>query len=253
VKRKRIKSSNSGQALVITSLIITILLLSTAYYVFEVKRDVITDETADDSTLAAIRLSSVNTVISALANVSNGGDNSVLLTDLNRLASTISNHTYDGSFGLFFTLSDLPPYQNGTWISWDSNGTAISSARVGFLVNFSGPSTAYSSQYETNVTTALNIEGEYSGNDAEKDVNVTCRMFNENEPAPISDITVSYENETAGTWFKIDPSNLQMIDYGNGTYLVSFKAYAQNVLQVSVQVHDLRGIFAVANTTTTGV
>jgi hypothetical protein len=229
------------------------LILSTAYYVFEVKRDVITDDITDDSNLAGIKLSSVNTVISALANVSNGGNNSVLLTDLNKLASTVANHSYNGNSGLLFTPSDLPPYQNGIWITWESNGTAISSACVSFLINFSGPSTAYSSQYETDVTTVLNIEAGYTGNDAEKDVNLTCRMFNENEPASVSDITVFYQNETAGTWFQVDPSNLQMIDYGNGTYLMSFKAYAQNVLQLSAQVHDLRDIFVVANTTITGV
>jgi len=72
-------------------------------------------------------------------------------------------------------------------------------------------------------------------------------MFNENEPASISDITVLYQNETSGPWFQVDSSNLQMIDCGNGTYLISFEA--QNALQVSVQAHDLRGILVVANTT----
>jgi hypothetical protein len=253
VKRKSVRSSNSGQALIIASLVITMLLLSTAYYVFEVKRDVITDQTTDDSTFAAIKLSSVNTVISALANVSNGGDTSVLSTDLNLLAATLENYSYGGNSELTFTLTDMAPYQNGIWISWESNGTAISSACVSFLLNYSDPSTTYSSQYETNVTTILNIEAEYAGNDTENSVNVTCTMFNENAPAPISDITMVYQNETAGPWFQVDPSNLQMTDYGNGTYLMSFSAYTQNILQVSAQAHDLRGIFVVANTTLTDI
>jgi hypothetical protein len=252
MKRKCTRSSNSGQALIVTALVITMLLLSTAYYVFELKTDMTTDQTADDSTFAAIKLSSVNTVISALANVSNRGDNSVLSTDLNMLASTIENQSYGENSILQFTLSNMPPYQNGTWISSEPNETAISSACVSFLINFSGPSTTYTSQYETNVTTALNIEGECMGNGAEDNVNLTCTMFNENEPASISDITVLYQNETGGPWFQVDPSNLQMIDYDNGTYLLSFEAYTQNALQVSVQAHDLRGIFVVANTTFTG-
>ena len=253
MKRKCVRSSNSGQALIVTSLVITMLLLSTAYYVFELKTDMTTDQTADDSTFAAIKLSSVNTVISALANISNEGDNSILSTDLNELASTIENQSYGENSNLQFTLSNVPPYQNGTWISWESNGTAISSACVSFLINFSGPSTTYSSQYETNVTTALNINIEYAGNETENNVNLTCTMLNENEPASFSDITVLYQNETAGPWFQVDPSNLQMNYNGNGTYLMSFEAYAQNFLQVSVQAHDLRGIFVVANTTLTGV
>jgi len=261
MKRKRVRSSNSGQALIVTSLVITMLLLSTAYYVFEIKTDVATGQAADDSTFASIKLSSVNTVISALANVSNGGDNSVLSTDLNELASTIENQSYGENSNLQFTLSNVSPYQNGTWISWESNGTwiplesngtAISSACVSFLINFSGPSTTYSSQYETNVTTTLNSNIEYAGNETENNVNLTCTMLNENEPASFSDITVLYQNETDGPWFQVDPSNLQMNYNGNGTYLMSFEAYAQNFLQVSVQAHDLRGIFVVANTTLTG-
>jgi hypothetical protein len=254
VKKKFIRSSNSGQALIIASLVITMLLLSTAYYVFEAQRNTITDQTAEDPALVALKLGTVNTMISALANISNGGDRSVLLTDLNEFSLTVGNHSYDGNSDLLFTPSNLPPYQDGTWISWDSNGTGISTACVSFLINFSGPSTTYSSQYETNVTTTLTIEGVYTGNDTEKSVMVTCRMFNENEPASVNDITVLYQNDTDGQWFKVDPSNnLQMIDYGNGTYLLSFNAYAQNVLQVSAQAHDLRDVFVVANTTCTGV
>lgn len=251
VKKKRVRHSNAGQALIVTSLIIAMLLLSTAYYVFDVQRDAATDQTTDDSTVAAIKLSSLNTVISALANVSNGGDSSVLPTDLSNLAATLGNYYYDGNPDLIFTLSDVPPYQNGIWISWESNGVAISSACVSFLINFSGPSTTYSSQYETNVTTTLNIEGEYAANGSGNNVNVTCTMFNENEPASINDIALFYQNETAGPWFQVDPSTLQTVDYGNGTYLMSFNAYTQNILQVSAQAHDLRGIFVMANTTLT--
>jgi hypothetical protein len=103
------------------------------------------------------------------------------------------------------------------------------------------------------MTTTLNIEAENASNNTENNVNVTCTMFNENEPASISDITMFYQNETAGPWFQVDPSNLQMTDYGNGTYLMSFSAYTQNIVQVSAQAHDLRGIFVVANTTLTDI
>jgi hypothetical protein len=254
MKKKRVKSSNSGQALIIASLVITMLLLSTAYYVFEVKRNTVTDETAEDPALAATKLATVNTVISALVNVSNGGDKSILVTDLNELSLTVRNHSYDGKRDLLFTPSNLPPYQNGAWISWESNGTGISGACVSFLINFSSPSTTYSSQYETNVTTALTIEGVYTGNDTEKSVKVTCRVFNENEPASVNDFTMFYQNETGGLWFKVDLSNNpQMINYGNGTYAMSFNAYAQNALQVSAQAHDTRDVFVIANTTCTGV
>jgi hypothetical protein len=247
-------SGRSGQALIITSLIITLLFLSTAYYVFETGQRVGENEKTVLSIFSATRVGTINTVISALANVSNGGERAVLTLDLSRLSSAIRDHFYDSQCTLGFTPLNSSPYQDGTWLSWESSEIGVSSAYVNFLLNFSGPSLVYWSEYETNVTTVLTIEGTYTGDTAQKSANVTCRIFNENQPALATSITLFYQNETGGSWSAVDSSHaLNTTDYGNGTHFFSFNVITEDILQVSAQVRDLRGVFVMANATCTGI
>jgi len=246
--------NNSGQALIISSLIIAVLLLSTTYYVFEVRRSVPNDETTTDSNLEAIKSSTTNTMISALANITNGGDIGTLTEDLNRLSSNIQNHFYGGQCLLQFTPLNTSSYDEGTLISWGQNGTGTSSSNVNFAVNVSEPTDTYYSEYQTNVTTSLVLGSTFSYTGTGRTVNVTCQMLNENEPALAKDISVFYQNETGGPWIMVDSSsNLTVNDFGNGTYLISFNANAQDFLQVSVNAHDLRDVLVVANATPTEV
>ena len=247
MKRRFKNSGNSGQALIITSLIITMLLLSTAYYVFEIENNVTGDSTSMDYAFQATKVGTVNTVVSALANVSNGGNPSVLETNLQRLASAIESSSYDGDSRLLFNPLNSSPYQDGMEISWGSNGLGISSAYVSLSLNASGSSLRYYSEYAVNVTTALTIEGSFTGNESEKSVNATCRVYNEEGFALAKGITLLYQNETDGPWMPVNPlDNLNTIDYGNGTYFLSFNVYAQNVLEISAQVFDSRDIFVIA-------
>jgi hypothetical protein len=249
MKRKRIRSNNSGQALIVTSLIISMLLLSTAYYVFEIEENVTDNSGSIDYAFLATRLSTVNTVISSLANVSNGGYRSVLMASLDRLVSVLESHSYDGQCHLLFTPLNSPPYQDGIETSWESNGLGISSAYVSFSLNVSGLSVSYYSGYAVNVTTALTIEGSGTSSGSETRVNIMCRVYDEQGFALAKDITLLYQNQTDGTWITVSPLNNNVIDYGNGTYFMSFNLYTQNVLNVSAQVHDSRDIFVMANTT----
>jgi len=254
MKGRNAKSHNSGQALIVASLVISVMLLSTAYYVYDTEVNITTSQTAADLSFLTTKSSIVNTLTSALANVTNGGDTGILRTDLDELSSTIENDSYDGILDLQFTPLNSSLYQNGIYISWGSNGTGISSAFVSFLINFSGPYDNSYSEYEANVTTAIAIESTITGNGPEKDVNVTCTMLNEEDSALASDITIYYQNETSGPWTTVLPSdNLISIDYGNGTYFMSFTVSAQNTLQVSAQAHDLRNILVIANTTSVEV
>lgn len=246
--------NSSGQALIISSLIIAVLLLSTTYYVFEVRRSVTNDETTTDSNLEAIKLSTTNTMISALANITNGGDTGVLREDLNKLSSSIQNLFYGGQCLLEFMPLNTSSYDEGTWISWKKNGMGTSSSFVNFAINVSEPTDTYYSEYQTNITTALVLGSTYSSSGTEKTVNVTCQMLNENEPALVKDISMFYQNETGGPWIMVDSSsNLTMNDFGNGTYLVSFNVNAEDFLQVSANAHDLRDVLVVANATSTEV
>jgi len=243
------KKSDSGQALIITSLIITMLLLSTAYYVFEINNNVTDDSASIDYEFSATKLSTLDTVVSALANASNGGGTSVLTANLDRLVSILQSHSYDGEIRLLFIPLVSASYQNGIETSWGSNGSGISSAYVNFILNESAPSVNYCSQYATNITTALIVQASSTGNDSEKTVNATWTVYSEQGFALAKDIRVLYQNETDGPWIPVDLLSNNLIDYGNGTYSLCFNAYALSTIEVSAQVHDSRGIFVMANAT----
>src|SRR3989304_7362015 len=86
MKRQRCRQ-NSGQVLVITSLILLLLLFSTALYVAETEKNTPISYAEEDISFVAYRLGTVHSVISALANISNGGSVEVLAEDLNRFES----------------------------------------------------------------------------------------------------------------------------------------------------------------------
>jgi hypothetical protein len=249
LKPKRLYHNKSGQALIVSSLIIAVLLISTAYYVLEINTTVTMEQTRLYSVFFTTKQSTVNTVINALVNMSNGGDTGILSADLERLTAAVENYSYGGRYDLSSAPLDSTPYQAGLLISWGINGLGISSAYVSFALNFSSPREAYSSAYEVNVTTDLTLQGFSTVNGTQKIVSVICQVYNENNTAMANDIALLYQ-ETGGPWTIVDSSSgLKMNDYGNGTYLASFDTYAQGVLQVSARVHDLRGIFVMANTT----
>jgi hypothetical protein len=225
------------------------LLLSTAYYVFEIENNVTDNSTSINYAFLATKLSTLNTVVSALANASNGGDASVLAANLDRLVSALESHSYDGETRLLFTPLNSALYEDGIETSWGSSGLGISSACVNFTLNESGPSVSYYSEFAVNVTTALALQGSLTGNDSEKTVNAACKVYSEQGFALAEDIKVLYQNETDGPWIPVSLLDNNVIDYGNGTYSLSFSVYAQNVVEVSAQVHDSRGIFVIANAT----
>jgi hypothetical protein len=80
-------------------------------------------------------------------------------------------------------------------------------------------------------------------------VNVTINVVKEDSPSLAANITVLYQS--LGGWHI--PS-FQEIDYGNGTYLVSFETdIPEENIFVSAQVFDLREIYVQANATCTGI
>lgn len=241
---------NRGQALIITALIITLMLMSAVYYVLETENQTISTQGTADSYFSVAKISTRNTVISALANVSNGGDEQALTTSLEKLSSMLHAHSYDAEFDLSFTPLNATPYQDGTWISWGQDGSGVSSAYAIFVINFSGSSENYSSTYETNVTTSLHINGTYTVEGSDETVNMTCTVYGENGPTLANRIAILYQNQTDESWLSVDQqNNLTTVDFGNGTYNISFSAYSQGPVNVSVQINDLRDIFVLANAT----
>jgi hypothetical protein len=241
------KRSNHGQALIVAALIIALLFISTTYYVLETEKDTISLQSTTEIDLSAIKASIKNTLISALANISksafanisNGGGREVLMEDLKNLSSTVHNYTYDAESDLSFTLFNSS-------LSWEHLGFGVSSAYASFTINESGLALNYFTTYEVNITTALQIEGVYKSEGAEKTVNISCTVYDENGPALANKIVILYQNQTDGSWLKVGQ---QPIDYGNGTYDISFVAYSPEPINVSAQVNDLRNIFVMANAT----
>jgi hypothetical protein len=259
MKRKRLNHKNSGQTLIITSLVIALLLLSVVYYVFEVERkNDIHTSTSLNSYVLAIKLGSKNTVLSSLVNVSNGGENETLTANLNKLSSIIGNQSHFGKCNIIFTPLNFSPYQSGIWISWDSNGLGISSAYANFTLDFTGMQTDAQLEYNVNITTTLNVEGVYNTLEGKtKQVNLTCRVFNEGKPALAKNITLFYESDgdlAIQEWIPVDSPSIT--DYGNGTYFLSFIAETKTStapVLISAHVHDSRDVFVWANTTCTEI
>jgi hypothetical protein len=258
MKNRRLSRSNSGQVLIIASLIITMLLLSTALYVAENEKASPVYEPRADTVFPLYRVSTMHTIVSTLANISNGGNTEILVTDLNQFKSAVAAHSYDAIFKMEFTPLNVAPYQDGAWIAWGSSGMGVSSAYVNFVLNSSGTSATHYSEYAVNMTSELNISGYYALlTGSLKQVNVTCTLSNEGKPALAQNFTIYYEQDgslSPEEWVQV--ASPSIVDYGNGTYRMSFTAETEDQsdpLLVSVHCHDLRGIFIKANVTCTQV
>ena len=250
MKKRSLKSNSSGQVIIITALLIATLLLSTAIYVIETEKEVPTASTGEENVFTGYLQSARNTLISALSNVTSGGDTSVLTSDLNELNTAITSYSYQNMVQMDFTPSDMSPYQNGIWISWGTDGQGISSAYADFTFNSSAPSTASSLEYAVNVTSEVDLSGSYQQlNDTSKQADLTVNLLNDGEPALAQNLTFCFQNDTAG-WVTVDSPSIS--DFGTGTYGVSFIAGTDQPtgpLPVSVLCQDQRGIFVAANVT----
>ena len=258
MKNRRLSRNNSGQVLIIAALVITMLLLSTALYVAENEKAAPVYEAGAETVFPLYRLGTMHTIISALANISNGGNAEILVTDLNQFESAVAAHSYGAIFEMDVTPLNVTPYQDGAWIAWGSSGVGVSSAHVNLVLNSSGTSATYCSEYAVNITSELNISGCYAQlTGSEKQVNVTCTVSNEGKPALAQNFTIYYEQDgslSPEEWVQVaSPST---VDYGNGTYRISFTATTSqpnDPMLVSVHCRDLRGIFIKANVTCTKV
>ena len=240
--------------LVIASLVVTLLLLSTALYVSEIEKNATIHEQRVNPAFSAYKLGVTHTVISALANVSNGGSADVLAEDLSQFKALVEEHSFAAMVEMDCTPLNTSPYQDGIWISWDNNGRGISSAYVSLVLNASGTSATYYSEYSVNVTSEIEVNGYYEAlTGSLKQVNVTCNVLNEGKPALTQNFTVYYEQDgslSTEEWVQV--ASPSITDYGNGTYTMSFTAETTNpddAMLVSVHSHDLRYILTQANVT----
>jgi hypothetical protein len=255
MKNRKLKRDNSGQVIVITALMVALVLLSTAIFVIQTEKDVPTSGTDTNNAFWVYQQAVRSTLISALANVTNGGNLSILTADLNKLNSLIISHSYQSILQTNFTLLNEAPYQNGIWISWGTDGQGISSAYVTLYASLTGTSSTSSLEYAINVTSQVSLSGSYlqlSG--TLNQVNLTVNVFNEGKPALAQNFTFYYEDaaSSTGNWTQVTSPSI--IDFGNGTYAVSFNAQTQqpgDPLLASMRCQDQRGIVIDANVTCT--
>jgi len=229
-------------------------MLSTALYVSETENNTLNQAVGINDVLQVYRLGTTHSIISALANITNGGDIGILTEDLDYFKAVAGNHSYDTIAKLEYNQSNVSPYQDGVWISWGQDGVGISGAHVDFALNCSGLSSTLFAEYSVNITSAISVNGNYASvNGSLKATNVTFNLLNEGKPALARNFTLYYEQDgSLSTEDWITAQSPSVVDYGNGTYLISFTAetlHPSDPLMVSLHCQDSRSIFIRANLT----
>lgn len=249
--KRKSGANSSGQLLIVAALTIAILISSTTIYVYELSRETNNaDNHPISNIILALKQSTKNSMISSLANISKGGEKSILEANFNSLSQVFGNLHQLGMCYLSFTAINDSKYDSGAYLSWNTNGSGVSSAYTNFTLNVQGVTANVAVDYAINITTAITINGFYTVTGEEKHVNLTCYVYNEEKPALAKNITLFYKN--LGSWIRVNSSNnFSIVDYGNGTYLLSFTVSVSSDVQVSAHVYDLRDIFVQTNTTCT--
>jgi hypothetical protein len=247
--KRRFKQNSSGQVLVVSALLVALLFLSTALYVIEVGKEVPTTDAGEGTVFSDYKQSATSTLISALANATDGGTHDILGTDLAALKTAITSNSYQALLTMDYSSLNSSGYQNGIWVSWSTNGQGVSSAYASFVFASSSPSATSNLEYALNVTSAVNLSGDcHQLNDTTKQVNLTINIINDGKPALAQNFAFSYQNET--DWVTVDSPFIT--GFGNGTYAVMFNAETPQLsdpLVVSLQCQDERGIFVGAKVT----
>ncbi len=254
MKKRSFRRDCSGQVIVITALLVALVLLSTAIYVIETEKGVPSAAADTNNIFPAYQQATRNTLISALANITNGGNPSILTIDLNQLCSAITSHSYQALLQANFTPMNEAPYQNGVWVSWGTNGKGTSSASVTLTINSAGTSSTSNLQYLVNVTSQITLSGSsLQLNDTLDQVTLNVHLTNDGKPALAQNLTFFYRDSIyIGNWTQAtDP---KITDFGDGTYTATFNAQIQqpgDPIDASAYCIDQRGILTCANVTCT--
>lgn len=242
----------SGQVLVIAVLIVSLVLLSTQVYIFEVGRPLEGSNSARvNDFVLAVKLGSKHVIAGSLANISTGGDNAVLQSNLQSWTSFLGSFYQLGRPVLNYTFRNSDSYVNSTRVSWGAEGFGITSAYVNFNFCLRDGQISVQMPFALNVSSSLFIEGGRRTLQGDMmQVNVTCHVLNEGVPALAESVMVLYEK--SGVWLRADAKDsFSFADYGNGTCLIIFEQeyLPSETVNVSAQVYDLRSVYIQANTT----
>jgi hypothetical protein len=245
------RRGRSGQILAVSALVIALIMISTATYIYDLSGNIGDSEAyLLNDYVQSIKLGSKHAVIGALANITNGGSNETLAANLNAWSTTVGRQYAFGTLTLNYALRSASPYASGLWVNWGTDGNGISEAFADFVLNASGRELKMHYPFYVNVSTSLQVEGHLMQvSPLTEQVTVVCRLFNEGQPTLAKNVTIFYKD--SGAWLIPSVVNdYSLLDYGNGTYRATFTlATSVTPLEVSMQVVDLRDVFVQANAT----
>ena len=248
------RKKNSGQILIITSLTVVMILMATVIYIQDTIKKTPIYESESNELFSAFRVGATHTMISALANFTEGGAQSAFTENLSKYKSALLDLSSNSIIYFDYTLNEISPYSGGVYMSWGVGGRGISSCSASFALNYSSNYARYYSEFGVDLTTEINTVGEYYlADEHTKNVTVTFILLNEKMPTLASNFTVNYKTSATfspGKW--ITPESQSIRDFGNGTQTVTFLVESQtqsDPLLVSVFIRDSRGISVMANTT----
>lgn len=244
------RRNNRGQVLIVSALLVSVLLLSTALYVIEVGKEAPKAEaTTESGDYSGYRQNVRNALVSALANVTGGGDPAVLDTDLSTLETAVAAHSYQALVNLNYTKQNTGNYDNGLYIWQGDNGQGVSSACVTFNFDSQSPSYASTAAFTLTVTSTVTVAGSLQQiNDTQTKVTLTVNVQNDGAPASAQTLSFSYLNDA--DWVRVNAYNVT--SSGVGSYTVMFNAQTQSSadpLTVALTCVDQRGISVGANLT----
>jgi hypothetical protein len=248
---KPLKHGRSGQILVITTLIVALIMTSTATYIYETSRNL---EDAEPYLLndyvRSIEIGSRHAVVSALANMTRGGLSQTLATNLDKWKSTVEKQYAVGKLTLTYTLRSIEPYTFGYNVVWGNSGTGVSEAYASFLLKASGDSLEMQVPDYSNVSTSLRVEGFITlASPNITWVTVKCRLFNEDQSVLAKNLTLYYRDSTQWT-VPTQSNNYVAVNYGNGTYQARFSLVDAAIpVDVSALVVDGRNVVVRADAT----
>ncbi len=145
--KRSFKSDKKGQVIIVTALLVSVLFLSTALYVMEVTKEVPTVNADQSDVFSGYKQSARSTLISALANATNGGNSNILGIDLAELKTVILSNSYQAMLTMDYSTLNSSGYNNGFLISWGDNGEGSSSTCVSFTFASSSPSASSNLEY----------------------------------------------------------------------------------------------------------
>ena len=249
---REFKRNRSGQALILAALAIALIISSTIVYVYEMSQASSSDHPfSPKDYVRVVKLGSRNLVVGLLANISRGGENRTLETNLERWGSFVEKEYYFGECSLHIELCEDTPYSSGLWMLWGENGSGVTSAEADFSLNLTSEGTEMTVLYVINVTTSISIDAASEWQSDKHEITVTIFLCNEGAPAFGKNLTVYYEG-TGGGWMDAGLlDSYSLTDFGNGTYVAGFSVGPPQTANRSILVecYDRREIYVEATTT----